>query len=129
MDQDEDGRTAPIGANVLPRARLIEPLTPRELEILGLVCDGYSNREISAQVRICLPTVKYHLLNLFGKLGVRRRTQAVAVALHLRLVAPGWLHGRDWRCGEHLRARREPARGAAALLPDDAADQRLPSTA
>ena len=45
------------------RPRLIEPLTARELEILVLVCDGWSNRDICAQLAIGLPTVKYHIAN------------------------------------------------------------------
>jgi ATP/maltotriose-dependent transcriptional regulator MalT len=83
--------------------RLIEPLTRRELEILGLVCDGYSNQEISDRTDISVPTVKYHLLNIFGKLSVRRRTQAVAVAVHLRLVRPGWLLGAGVEVGGQER--------------------------
>jgi len=71
--------------------RLIEKLTPRELEILGLVCDGHSNEEISMMFDISLSTVKYHVNNIFGKLCVSRRTQAVAVAVHLQLVKPSWL--------------------------------------
>ena len=70
---------------------LVEPLTGRELEILGLVCDGWSNQEICERLGIGLPTVKYHLANVFGKLGVRRRTQAVALAVYLRLVHPAWM--------------------------------------
>lgn len=71
--------------------RLREPLTARELEVLALVCDGYSNGEISQRIGVTPTTVKYHLLNVSGKLGVRRRTQAVAVAVHLRLTRPAWL--------------------------------------
>ena len=71
--------------------RLREPLTARELEVLALVCDGYSNFEIAQRIGVTPTTVKYHLLNIFGKLGVRRRTQAVAVAVHLRLARPAWL--------------------------------------
>jgi LuxR family maltose regulon positive regulatory protein len=72
---------------------LREPLTPRELEMLALLCDGCSNEEMSLLTGIGLSTVKYHLANVFGKLGVCRRTQAVAVAVHLKLVSPDWLFG------------------------------------
>lgn len=72
-------------------ARLIEPLTQRELEILALLCDGASNSEIGARVGVALPTVKFHVYQIFGKLGVLRRTQAVAVAIHLQLVRTDWL--------------------------------------
>lgn len=73
------------------RGRLIEPLTRRELQVLGLICEGHSNQEISEQVGIIPATVKYHVHNIFAKLGVRRRTQAVAVGVYLRLVQPAWL--------------------------------------
>lgn len=73
---------------------LIEPLTGRELEILALVCDGWSNLEICERLGIGLPTVKYHVANVFGKLGVRRRTQAVALAVYLQLVWPAWMQAR-----------------------------------
>lgn len=70
---------------------LIEPLTQRETQILGLVCNGDSNQEIAEALRLSINAVKFHLQNIFGKLGVCRRTQAVAVAVHLRLVVPAWL--------------------------------------
>ena len=86
--------------------QLREPLTARELEVLALVCDGYSNGEISQRIRVTPPTVKYHLLNIFGKLGVRRRTQAVAAAIHLRLAQPSWLNaGGALPFGGHARTR------------------------
>lgn len=70
---------------------LIEPLTPRELEVLQLVCDGASNLEIAAALSVAMSTVKYHVFQIFQKLGVERRTQAVAIAVHLRIVSPGWV--------------------------------------
>ena len=85
--------------------RLIEQLTPRELEILGLLCDGHSNDEISIQLDIRLPTVKYHVNHIFEKLHVRRRTQAVAVAVYLQLVKPNWLKTNAWYGRKHLLVR------------------------
>lgn len=73
--------------------RLVEPLTVRELEILDLICDGYTNREVARRKGITSSTVKFHISQIFGKLGVGRRTQAVAVAVHLELVRPDWLPG------------------------------------
>lgn len=106
MDLSEDQDSSePASLDPLPRGRLIEPLTLRELQILGLVCDGYSNQEISSLVHIRLQTVKYHVMNIFGKLGVRRRTQVVAVAVHLRLVNPRWLHMDFWNGSERLIAK------------------------
>lgn len=70
---------------------LIEPLTPRERQVLGYVCDGDSNGEIALHLGVGVATVKYHLYQIFGKLGVSRRTRAVAMAVHLKIVTPAWL--------------------------------------
>jgi len=61
-------------------------LTPRELEVLRLVAQGYSNGEIALHLCLALNTVKRHLNNIFLKLGVRTRTQAVARARRLGLI-------------------------------------------
>ena len=65
---------------------LIEPLSERELEILQLVAEGLSNREISERLYLALSTVKGHNRNIFDKLGVKRRTEAVARAGELGLI-------------------------------------------
>jgi len=52
-------------------------LSKRELEILGLLAEGLSNQEIAARLFVSLSTVKTHLQNLFQKLDVKRRTQAI----------------------------------------------------
>jgi LuxR family maltose regulon positive regulatory protein len=59
---------------------LIEPLSERELEVLRLVADGLSNQEISARLVVSHNTVKSHIKNIYGKLGVNSRTQAIARA-------------------------------------------------
>lgn len=64
-------------------ALLVEPLTPREEEVLRLLASGASNAEIAARLVISLATVKKHVGNLFGKLGVATRTQAIARARDL----------------------------------------------
>lgn len=69
-----------------PAAVLPEPLSTRELELLDCVADGLSNREIAARLHISAGTVRWHLGNIFGKLGVQRRTQAVARARRLGLL-------------------------------------------
>jgi LuxR family maltose regulon positive regulatory protein len=65
---------------------LIEPLSNRELEVLELIAKGCSNNETASRLFISLSTVKGHTTNIFGKLGVRNRTQAVARARNLGLL-------------------------------------------
>ncbi len=82
---------------------LAEPLSPRELEVLVAICEGESNREIASKLAIRVGTVKYHTAHIFGKLGVLRRTQAVAVAIYLGLVRPEWPRLRPVACRQdHL---------------------------
>jgi len=56
-----------------------QPLTRREREILELIDEGLSNKQIAQRLRIELPTVKNHVHNILGKLGVRRRAEAAAL--------------------------------------------------
>jgi DNA-binding CsgD family transcriptional regulator len=64
----------------------LEPLTPREREVLALIADGMSTRHIATELSIASGTVKKHIATIFGKLGVNRRTQAVAIARDLNLL-------------------------------------------
>jgi LuxR family maltose regulon positive regulatory protein len=68
------------------RTGLVEPLTERELEVLRLLAAGRSNAEMAAELFVEPSTVKTHLIHLYNKLGVHRRTQAVARARALRLL-------------------------------------------
>lgn len=70
-----------------PIARLIEPLSDRECQILSLIASGSTNNTISTKLFISLNTVKWHLKNIFGKLAVGNRTSAVAVARQLNLIS------------------------------------------
>ncbi len=73
----------------LPSARpgpLAEPLTEREREVLRLLLEGASNREIAQRLVLSVNTVKRHVYNLCGKLGVQSRTQVIARARFLHLV-------------------------------------------
>jgi LuxR family maltose regulon positive regulatory protein len=67
-------------------AGFVEPLTPRELEVLRLIAGGASNRDIAETLVVVIGTVKRHTNSLYGKLGVTSRTQAIARAHELHLV-------------------------------------------
>ncbi|MDF2869241.1 MAG: ATP-dependent transcriptional regulator [Anaerocolumna sp.] len=65
---------------------LADPLRKRELEILKLIAEGLSNNEIAEILFITTGTVKWHINNMFSKLGVNKRTQAVVKARRLELI-------------------------------------------
>lgn len=70
-------------------AALVEPLTSRELEVLQLIAAGDSNRAIAEKLVITVSAVKKHTGNIYGKLSVDSRTQAVARARQLGLLSEG----------------------------------------
>jgi LuxR family maltose regulon positive regulatory protein len=61
-----------------PESDLIEPLSERELEVLQLIAEGLTNPEIASRLFLSLHTVKTHTRNIYGKLSVHSRTQAIA---------------------------------------------------
>ncbi|GHO62172.1 hypothetical protein KSC_010640 [Ktedonobacter sp. SOSP1-52] len=65
---------------------LLEPLSGREIEVLGLIAEGFSNNEIARRLVLSVGTVKVHTRNIYGKLGVGSRTQALAQATRLNLL-------------------------------------------
>ncbi|WP_217592006.1 LuxR C-terminal-related transcriptional regulator [Cohnella sp. GbtcB17] len=67
---------------------LIEPLSSRELEVLALIAEGLSNRDIGERLFLALDTVKGHNRRIFEKLQVQRRTEAIARAQALNLLPP-----------------------------------------
>ncbi len=69
-----------------PEQPLAEPLSERELEVLELLESGLSNREIGEALYVAVNTIKTHIRNIYGKLNVRSRTQAVARAKDLGLL-------------------------------------------
>jgi LuxR family transcriptional regulator, maltose regulon positive regulatory protein len=66
---------------------LDEPLSERELEVLKLVAKGFTNQEIAARLYLSLRTIKFHTSNIYGKLGVKSRTEVVAKARELGLLS------------------------------------------
>jgi LuxR family maltose regulon positive regulatory protein len=69
-----------------PGQSLVEPLSARELEVLALVAAGASNGEIAGRLFISTATVKRHISNVYAKLGVKSRTQAISLAQALKLL-------------------------------------------
>ena len=65
---------------------LVEPLSQRELEILRLITEGHSNQAIADTLIIAVSTVKRHINNIYGKLDVQSRTQALVRARELTLL-------------------------------------------
>ncbi|HKT37743.1 MAG TPA: response regulator transcription factor, partial [Ktedonobacterales bacterium] len=66
-----------------------EALTERETDVLRLVADGESNKQIARDLNITEQTVKSHVSSIFSKLGVQSRTQATLYAIRTGLVKPG----------------------------------------
>lgn len=71
---------------VVPRQPLVEPLSERELEVLQLVAEGLTNRQIAERLFLALSTVKGHNRVIYGKLNVNSRTEAVARARDLEIL-------------------------------------------
>jgi len=59
------------------------------LEVLQLLAEGLSNQDIGKKLFISLGTVKWHVKNIYGKLGVKSRTQAIVMAQKLKLLESG----------------------------------------
>lgn len=77
---------ATVSAIQASRAAEMSPLTERELEVLRLVANGKTNREIAESLFVSENTIKSHLASVYSKLGVRRRTEAVMVAVSAGLI-------------------------------------------
>jgi DNA-binding NarL/FixJ family response regulator len=86
---DNDGAD-PKARSALPV--LAPSLTPRDVQILGLLVLGQTNRQIGMQVRLGPGTVRNHLSRIFRKLGVSTRTEAAVRAVELGLVRPNDPH-------------------------------------
>jgi DNA-binding NarL/FixJ family response regulator len=76
-----------VVTDVLPESQPIgAPLTSRELEVLGAMADGASNKAIARRLGISFHTAKFHVAAILAKLDADSRTEAVARAAHLGLV-------------------------------------------
>jgi LuxR family maltose regulon positive regulatory protein len=65
---------------------MVEPLSPREMDVLCLIAAGLSNKQIAAELTVTLNTVKKHTSHIYSKLAVNGRTQAIARARELHLI-------------------------------------------
>ena len=94
IQQAESGRQSnqpPVEGRAGPTTTHLEDglpisLSAREMEVLALIAEGKSNQEISAELYLALNTVKRHAYNIFAKLEVKKRTQAVSKARQLGLI-------------------------------------------
>lgn len=98
----------PDGPNVPP----LDRLTPRQLEVLGMLCEGLSNKLIARRLNISSGTVKVHIVHILRALKVSSRLQAVLIARNAGFEAklpqaPAKLAARP-TLGEIMSTRREP---------------------
>lgn len=81
--------TTPVPDSAVPGSNqlLVEPLTPRELDVLALLCDGLTNAEIADHLGVAIGTIKFYTGQIYGKLSVHNRVMAVTRARELGLLA------------------------------------------
>jgi len=79
-------RQSSLQYSALPRNSADYGLTTRELSIIAMVLNGYSNKEVGEECRICERTVKHHLTSIFNKVGVSSRLELALFAMHHQLI-------------------------------------------
>ena len=82
-----DSKPAALSLPPDAESGLVEPLSMRELEVLQVIAEGLSNQEVANRLYLSLHTVKVHVRNIFAKLGVKNRTQAVAKGRALGILS------------------------------------------
>lgn len=82
----DSAETVRAGGNTLDVEALIEPLSSRELEVLRLIDNGLSNQQIAERLTVAPSTVKTHINNIYGKMNVQTRLQAVKRGRELGLI-------------------------------------------
>ena len=82
----ELARALPVNRLAEEDALVVEPLTPRELDVLQLLAEGAANKEIARRLEISEHTVKYHVNAILGKLSAQSRTEAVVRATRAGLI-------------------------------------------
>jgi two-component system, NarL family, nitrate/nitrite response regulator NarL len=82
----DDGFDAEVLRAPSPEGPLVEPLTPRETEVLQLLAQGLTNRRVGERLGISEHTAKFHVNAILGKLGARTRGEAIAQAARLGLL-------------------------------------------
>jgi LuxR family transcriptional regulator, maltose regulon positive regulatory protein len=80
------GQASIDNRQIIQAQGLIEQLSQREIELLNLIAGGFTNNEIAKQLFITLNTTQWHISNIYSKLGVKNRTQAIAKAKELNLL-------------------------------------------
>jgi DNA-binding NarL/FixJ family response regulator len=98
---------------IMADRRPTNPMTPRELQVLGLVAEGLRNREIAGRLGVSEQTIKNQLSSVLHKLGVPNRTNAVTYAVrHGWLVPPEGGHGQEQGQGQEVDQEREVETGS-----------------
>jgi LuxR family transcriptional regulator, maltose regulon positive regulatory protein len=83
-----DAESAQSSTPPAVKTGLVEPLSEREIEVLQFIAEGLTNQEVANRLYLSLHTVKVHARNIYSKLGVKNRTQAVAKARVLGILPP-----------------------------------------
>ena len=86
LTQTQAERLLPAGTKRRDLPRLVEALTPREIEVLRLMGDGLVNKEIADRLGISEHTAKFHVASILGKLQASSRTDAVAQGMRRGLI-------------------------------------------